>query len=159
MKRLSALLSICLLLAVATSALAKDFGKKDLYGTWEFDLLRAMKEQMESMGQPVPEGAEAMMAAAYMHITFVKDGTFTFQNKSPMGEQEESGKWEVVSTEENVVTVKAVNDSDETEMIVVVTFDGDDNFSALMGEGEMTGTLHASRVKDTDKKKMKSESE
>jgi hypothetical protein len=145
------LAALVLILCVAVAGAGK-YSEKTLIGTWEFDMLAIYKQAMEKTGQELPQGmtVEALVGDSFMRMTFMKDGTFTFESKAMQREVTEEGKWELVEIKENTVTIKSVNAEGE-EQIVPMTFADNDNFEAVMSEGEMEMTMKAKRVKPEKK--------
>ena len=86
-------------------------------------------------------------AGSFIRITFKKDGTYTFETKTPTAEESNDGKWEVVEKTDNKVVIKST-DGDGEEQLVSLTFKDKDNLDALM-PGEPPVTMSASRVKAT----------
>ncbi|MHC5012516.1 MAG: hypothetical protein ACYTG6_16490 [Planctomycetota bacterium] len=147
--RLLAPALLCVLLALTPSAFAGDYGPQSLIGTWEFDLVKAMRAQMEAAGQEVPPQAEAMLEGSYMRIRFVDGGEYRFDAKMPMGEQKEFGTWEVTASEGPTLTLKTVGQAEgeeQNEQTVVITFTGEDSFSAAMSAQGQQVVMEAKRV-------------
>ena len=142
----------------ASAALAGDYGKKEMVGSWDFDIMAMIKAQFESQGQPMPPGVEEQMAGASMNISFTKEGRFTVNSVSPMGTNKEEGTFEIVKAEGKVLVVKTTSDAEQAQVQeFTLTFTDEDNFSAEMVQGGMTSTMQATRVKKDGKKAVKSE--
>jgi len=138
-------------LGLVAVASAGKYSEKTLIGTWEFDMLKMMKDQM---GGQVPEGMdlEQMLAGSFVRITFVKDGTYSFSSKTPMGEESDGGKWEIVSINDNEFVVKSTGSSGE-EQVITMVFTNKDSFDASMpGPNKQTVTMTANRMKEGEEK-------
>lgn len=155
MKKLQVCIIALLAISLAVAAVAGEYNKKSLIGTWEFDMLKLMKVQM---GGQVPEGmdVEQMLKGMYIRITFVKDGTFTFESKTPMGAETENGKWELVKSEESTLTLSIESSKEEGEKeTVTIVFSDKDNFDAMMPSPNGSVEMSATRVKEDAKMEKK----
>ena len=152
--RFEYILAAVLVISIVAVASAEKYDENTLIGTWEFDLIKMMKEQM---GGQIPQGmdVEQMLAGSFIRITFKKDGTYTFESKTPTAEESNDGKWEVVEKKDNKVVIKST-DGDGEEQLVSLTFKDKDNLDALM-PGEPPVTMSASRVKAKAKKEAEEE--
>ena len=98
---------------------------ENLHGQWNADFQRMLEG--EEMTEEERQMAQALFGSAEISFTFGTDGSLTM-NANMMGQQEtETGSWEVVSTEGNVITISATKDPAEGEEAetetMVVTFE------------------------------------
>jgi hypothetical protein len=160
MKRFRAVLTLatCFVAACVLTVAAGKYGEKTLVGTWEFDVVKMMKQAMQGQETPPGMDIEKMAADMYMRVTFVKDGTYSVDSKVMGSVQQEAGKWEVLETDGDTVKVKSVADDGE-EQILTITFADNDHFDALTVDGEQSVTMSATRSKDDGKKKPEKKAE
>jgi hypothetical protein len=151
MRRLvsSGLTFLALGLLLAASATAGDYGKKDLLGSWDGDVMEMMKAS--GMMEQLPEGFDvsAMLASFSIQLTFDKDGTVTFSQKGMGREESDTDHFEVLGAEDNVLTLQSV-DEDGTKETVTITFSDKDHFSMMVDEEgamPMTFTRGAKKAK------------
>lgn len=125
------ILTLGLLLALPASA-AK-YGKKDLIGTWDGDVMALMKAS--GMIDQMPEGFDvsAMLASFSIRLTFADDGTVTFSQKGMGREETDTDHFEVTGSEGNVLTLQST-DEDGTKETVTLTFSDKDHFSMMVDE-------------------------
>lgn len=154
MNRLCYLVALALVAACVATAHAGKYNEKTLVGTWEFDVVKLMKQAME--GQEVPPGMdiEKMAQDMYMRVTFNKDGSYSVASRIMGAERTEEGKWEFVKSDADNITVKTTN-ADSEEQTLTITFADNDHFDALAVNGEESLTMSAARAKDAGKKEEK----
>jgi hypothetical protein len=160
MKSFRAVIILAALVVVVcvVAAGAGKYSEKTLVGTWQFDMVAMFEQAMKQSGQELPEGMDVktLVGDSYMWITFAKDGSFTFESMAMQREVNEEGTWELIEVKDNTVTVKSTNSKGE-EKVMPITFVDEDNFEAVMTEGEMEVKLTAARVKKDAKKEKKAE--
>lgn len=145
---------LTLALLLAGPGHAAKFGQKDLIGTWNGDVMAML--QASGMMEQMPPGFDVsqLLAGFEIALTFDKDGTVTFYNKSFDGEKTEVEHYEIVSTEDNVLRLKSV-DEEGTEEVVTVTFDDRDNItltSDMEGAPPMAFSRAGKKAKKTEAK-------
>jgi len=123
------------LLTAGPGAAAK-YGKKDLVGSWNGDVM-AMLKASGMMDQMPPEFDASEFAAGFeITVTFHEDGTVTLYNKTFQGVTDRKERWEVTGAEDNRLTLKNVDD-EGVEETVTVTFTDPDHITLTSGEEDM----------------------
>lgn len=135
MRRLvsSGLTFLALGLLLAAPATAGKYGKKDLIGSWDGDVMEMMKAS--GMMEQLPEGFDvsAMLESFSISLSFDEDGTVTFSQKGMGREESQTDHYEVTAAEGNVLTLQSVAD-DGTKETVTLTFSDKDHFSMMVEE-------------------------
>ena len=85
-----------------------------LVGTWEADMSTFEMAALDAMPEADRTQVMAMLATGVMRLTNNDDGSYSSFNRNPMNGEEytETGTWEVLSTEGDLVTVRTTEEND-----------------------------------------------